>query len=290
MRFISFRDKSNLGLAVKAQDGTYRGWRDGEDGYPGCLERIIEDGAEALSAAGAALAKGPVVDTASVNLLPPLCRPPKIICVGLNYADHTAESNYDQPDYPALFARFNSSLVGHDAPIVRPQSSDTLDYEGELVAIIGRGGRHIAEASALEYVAGYSLFNDGSVREYQFKAPQWTIGKNFDGTGGFGPELVTADELPAGACGLKLETRLNGEIVQSASTSAMIFDVASLISIVSEALTLEPGDVIVTGTPAGVGFSRDPKLFMKSGDICEVEIEGIGVLRNPIVDEPLAAG
>jgi len=290
MRFISFRDKSNLGLAVRALDGTYRGWRDREDGYPGSLERVIKEGGEALGAAGEVLANGPIIDTASVDILPPLSRPPKIICVGLNYADHTAESNYDQPDYPALFARFSSSLVGHNAPIVRPLSSDTLDYEGELAAIVGRGGRHIAEASALDHVAGYSLFNDGSVREYQFKAPQWTIGKNFDGTGGFGPEFVTADELPTGARGLKLETRLNGEVVQSASTSAMIFNVASLISIVSEALTLEPGDLIVTGTPAGVGVSRDPKLFMKSGDVCEVEIEGIGVLRNPIVDESLATG
>ncbi|WP_175808340.1 fumarylacetoacetate hydrolase family protein [Burkholderia cenocepacia] len=223
----------------------------------------------------------------NIQWLPPLIRPGKIICVGLNYADHTKESPYEQPEYPTLFGRFATSLVGHKSAVVRPLVSDSLDYEGEMAVVIARRGRHIRKDQALDYVAGYSVFNDVSVREYQFKTPQWTIGKNFDGTGAFGPTFVTPDDLPAGGAGLKLETRLNGTIVQSANTSDMLFDVASLISIISEAVTLEPGDVIVTGTPAGIGWAREPKLYMRDGDVCEVEIEGVGVLTNVIRDERL---
>ena len=227
----------------------------------------------------------PVADPARLTYLPPLTQPRKIICVGLNYADHTNESIYEQPDYPTLFLRVSTSLVGHDQPIVRPRVSDSLDYEGELAVVIGKGGKHIAREDALSHVFGYSVFNDGSVREYQFKSPQWTVGKNFDATGGFGPVVVTADALPPGAAGLKLETRLNGQVVQSASTSDMIYDVASLIAITSEAITLEVGDVIVAGTPSGIGWAREPKLLMRDGDVCEVSIERIGTLRNPIADE-----
>jgi len=212
-------------------------------------------------------------------------RPPKIYCVGLNYRDHTAESRYEQPDYPTIFPRYATSLVGHGAAIERPLCSDSLDYEGEMAVIIGRRGRHIPRSRALDHVAGYSVFNDGSVREYQFKSPQWTIGKNFDRTGGFGPFFVTADELPPGGSGLALETRLNGKTMQSANTDQMIFDVAEVIRVLSEAITLEPGDVIVSGTPAGIGWARDPKVVMRDGDVVEVEIEGIGLLRNPIRDE-----
>jgi 2-keto-4-pentenoate hydratase/2-oxohepta-3-ene-1,7-dioic acid hydratase in catechol pathway len=151
--------------------------------------------------------------------------------------------------------------------------------------VLGKGGRHIRREDALSHVAGYALFNDASVREYQFKTPQWTMGKNFDGTGAFGPDFVTADELPAGVKGLRLETRLNGEVVQSASTDDMVFDVETLIVLLSEAVTLEAGDVIVSGTPSGVGWARNPKLLMRHGDVCEVSVEGIGTLRNEIVDE-----
>lgn len=228
----------------------------------------------------------PVTDASRLTWLPPVRTPPKILCVGLNYADHTKESPYDQPDYPTLFLRVATSMVGHEGAIVRPLVSDTLDYEGELAAIIGKGGKHIAKEDALAHVFGYSIFNDGSVREYQFKSPQWTVGKNFDATGGFGPVVVTADELPPGAAGLRLETRLNGHVVQSANTSDMLYDVASLIAIISEAITLEPGDVIVAGTPSGIGWARTPKLMMRHGDVCEVSIEGIGTLSNPIEDEP----
>ena len=231
------------------------------------------------------LATGEVVDLEKTRLLPPIPAPDKIICIGLNYADHSRESGFEPPAYPTVFARYATSLVAHGAPIVRPNCSDQLDYEGELAVIVGRGGRHIPEAEALDHVGGYSIFNDGSIRDYQFKSPQWTMGKTFDSTGGFGPELVTPDELPAGCKGLRLETRLNGEVVQSASIDDLIFNVARLISILSEAITLAPGDVIVSGTPAGVGLARKPPLWMKPGDVCEVAVERVGRLINPIAQE-----
>ncbi|MCA0243588.1 MAG: fumarylacetoacetate hydrolase family protein [Proteobacteria bacterium] len=226
-----------------------------------------------------------VADPAQVTFLPPAAEPPKILCVGLNYADHTKESPYEQPDYPTLFLRAATSLGAHDAVVERPRISDTLDYEGELVVVLGKGGRHIAKDQALGCVFGYAVGNEISVREYQFKSPQWTVGKNFDGTGTWGPYVVTADELPAGGAGLKIETRLNGETVQSSNTADMLFDVATVIATVSEAITLQPGDIIFAGTPAGVGFGRTPKLYMKQGDRVEVEIERIGLLRNTIRDE-----
>jgi 2-keto-4-pentenoate hydratase/2-oxohepta-3-ene-1,7-dioic acid hydratase in catechol pathway len=231
----------------------------------------------------------PAIDPATVSFLPPLVAPPKIICVGLNYADHTKESPYEQPDYPTLFLRVATSLIGDGAVLERPLCSDSLDFEGELAVVLGKGGRHIPKERALDCVFGYSVFNDGSVREYQFKSPQWTVGKNFDRTGAFGPYVVTADELPAGAKGLLLETRLNGKVVQSANTSDMIYDVASLISIISEAITLEAGDVIVAGTPSGIGWAREPKLMMRHGDVVEVSIEKVGVLTNPVRDEAATA-
>jgi 2-keto-4-pentenoate hydratase/2-oxohepta-3-ene-1,7-dioic acid hydratase in catechol pathway len=212
--------------------------------------------------------------------------PQKIICVGLNYVDHAAESPYkNAPTYPVLFNRFNTTLIGHNAPMIRPKVSEQFDYEGELVAVIGKRGRYIPKEKALGFVAGYSVFNDGSIRDYQFKSTQWLMGKNFDATGPLGPDFVTADELPAGAIGLQLKTRLNGQVMQNANTRDMIFDIATLVSTASDAMTLEPGDLIVSGTPAGVGFARKPPVWMKDGDVCEVEIEGVGTLSNPIKDE-----
>lgn len=284
MRFSAFRDAAGSGLAV-CSNGTFHGLRETDPGFPGFLENMLGLGTAAFKAACESLAKGPAVDLDKVTLLPPIRRPGKIVCVGLNYADHSAESGFKQPDYPTLFARFSSTLIGHGAPLIRPRVSEQFDYEGELVAIIGKGGRKIPREKALEHVFGYSIFNDVSVRDYQFKSPQWTMGKNFDDTGAFGPVVVTADELPPGAKGLKLETRLNGMVVQRASTTDMVFDIASQIAIVSEGITLEPGDLFVTGTPSGVGAARKPPLWMKHGDICEVEIEKIGVLRNQVQDE-----
>lgn len=217
--------------------------------------------------------------------LPPARRAGKILCLGLNYVDHAAEAGLTKPDYPVVFMRAATSLAGHGHPIVRPRVSEQLDYEAELVAIVGRSGRHIAPADALSHIAGYSVFNDGSVRDYQLRTSQWVVGKNFDATGGFGPEFVTADELPPGAKGLRIQCRLNGQTVQDANTEDMVFDVAETVALLSQSMTLEAGDLLVMGTPSGVGMVRKPPLWMKDGDICEVEIEGIGVLRNPIVAE-----
>ncbi len=289
MRFAMFEDAEGQGIALAQGAGGFRALRAGDEGFPGTLEDLIRAGQASLASAGRVLEHANPVDLDRVKLLPPLSTPGKIICVGLNYVDHSLESGFVVPSYPTIFARFTSSLIASGAPLIRPAVSTQFDYEGELVAIIGKGGRHIAERDALDHVIGYSIFNEASVRDYQTKSPQWTVGKNFDGTGAFGPILVTADELPPGAAGLRIQTRLNGETVQQALTSDMVFNVARLISILSEAMTLSPGDVIVTGTPAGVGMARKPQLFMKHGDICEVEIEGIGVLTNRVEDERISA-
>jgi len=284
LRLAAFTAGTEVGLATE-REGRLTGLLASQARYPGSLENLIARGRSALADAATVLAEGDVFDPSTISFLPPLSHPGKIICVGLNYREHSKESGFAQPDYPTLFGRFASSLIGHGAPIVAPAFSDSLDFEGELVAVIGTGGRFIPKASALDHVIGYSVFNDGSIREYQFKTPQWTMGKNFDGTGAFGPAFVSADELPLGGRGLKLETRLNGKVVQSASTDDLVFDVATLVSTISEAITLEPGDIIVTGTPSGVGHSRSPRLYMQPGDVCEVEIEGVGLLRNTIVSQ-----
>ena len=227
------------------------------------------------------------INSSMVSYLSPVVNPPSFYCIGLNYADHAKEAGLALPDFPTVFPRYSTSLCGHGHAIIRPQCSDSLDYEAELAVIIGKGGRHIRRDKALDHVFGYSVFNDGSVREYQAKGSQWTLGKNFDATGGFGPVVVTSDELPPGAHGLKIETRLNGDIVQSGNTADMVFGVAALIETLSQVMTLRAGDVIVTGTPAGIGWTRTPKLIMRDGDECEVSIEGIGSLFNFVQDERL---
>jgi 2-keto-4-pentenoate hydratase/2-oxohepta-3-ene-1,7-dioic acid hydratase in catechol pathway len=285
MRFISFVQGDVRGLGIRAADGQFHGLLESDPAYPGSLDRLVWEGPEALAYAAAVLSEGAPVALGQVQFLPPLTQSPKIICIGLNYADHTNESGFKPQDYPSVFGRFASSLIGHGAPIIRPLVSTQLDYEGELVAVVGKTGRHIRKENALDYVAGYALFNDASIRDYQFKSSQWTVGKNFDGTGAFGPEFITADELPPGAKGLMLRTRLNGAVVQEASTDDMVFDVATLVATLSEAFTLEVGDIIVTGTPSGVGLARKPPLWMQSGDVCEVEVDGFMTLRNPIADE-----
>jgi 2-keto-4-pentenoate hydratase/2-oxohepta-3-ene-1,7-dioic acid hydratase in catechol pathway len=284
MKFVSYEKDGKAGIALQVE-GNWHGLAADAPGYCGTLQSLIEAGGDALPRAAAALSSAPRIDLAKVSLLPPISQPEKIVCIGLNYIDHSAESGFKQPDFPTVFNRFNSSLIGDGAAIIKPPQSEQLDYEGELVAIIGKIARHVSEADALDYVAGYSIFNDASVRDYQFKAPQWTPGKNFDGTGAFGPCFVTADELPRGCAGLKLQTRLNGQVVQKASISDMVFSVARLVSILSSFMTLKPGDVIVTGTPSGVGLARKPPLWMKPGDVVEVEIEKIGLLRNPVAAE-----
>ena len=238
-----------------------------------------------LAEAGAKALAGEAFDETALTFLPPVARPSKIICLGLNYRDHAEESGLGIPEFPVLFARFPSSLIGHGAPIVLPKVSEQLDWEAELVVVLSKGGKNIAQGDALSHVAGYSVFNDASIRDYQMKTPQWTAGKNFDDTGAFGPWLVTPDELPAGAAGLKIECRVDGAVMQSSNTANLIFDVATTIEILSGFMTLEAGDVLVMGTPGGVGIARKPQVWMKAGQTCEVEIESVGLLVNPIVAE-----
>jgi acylpyruvate hydrolase len=218
----------------------------------------------------------------------PVARPGKIICLGLNYLDHVKEGpNRDNiPKFPTIFMRGLTSMVPHEQAIIRPKVSEQLDFEAEMMLIVGKRAKHLTMASATSCVAGYACSNEGSVREFQRKTTQWDMGKNFDRTGGFGPWMVTADELPDAGKGLKIESRLNGTVMQSDNTDNMMFPVAEMLVYVTQGMTLEPGDIIFTGTPSGVGHARKPNpVWMKHGDVCEIEIEGLGVLRNPIEDE-----
>ncbi|PSK81789.1 2-keto-4-pentenoate hydratase/2-oxohepta-3-ene-1,7-dioic acid hydratase in catechol pathway [Limimaricola soesokkakensis] len=228
---------------------------------------------------------GPGVPVSHVTPSLPVRRPPSIICMGLNYIEHIKEGGYDIPDYPALFMRGPKSIMAAGAPMVLPRCSEKLDYEAELMVIIGQGGRHIAEEEALSHVFGYTVFNDGSIRDYQRKTHQWTPGKNFDDTGAIGPFVVTPDELPEGASGLSIESRVGSEILQRSNTANMIWPVARAIAIISEYTTLQPGDHIAMGTPPGVGHAKTPPRWLRSGETVEIEIEGIGICASPVVDE-----
>ncbi|MFC4170430.1 fumarylacetoacetate hydrolase family protein, partial [Teichococcus aestuarii] len=236
-------------------------------------------------ALAARLADAPRRPLAGLTLLPVIPRPGKVVCIGLNYALHAKEGNNPIPDYPAVFFRGPTSLAAHGQALLRPKASDKFDYEAELAIVIGKRARHLSESEALSCVAGYTCMNEGSVRDYQRKSTQWGMGKNFDRTGGLGPEIVTPDELPQGPNALRITARLNGETMQDSNTSDMIFSVPRILAILSEAMTLEPGDVIATGTPSGVGYARKPPVFMKGGDTMEIEIEGIGTLVNTVEDE-----
>jgi acylpyruvate hydrolase len=220
----------------------------------------------------------------SVTLQAPVPRPGKIICVGLNYRDHAAESKMPIPDYPAIFSKYANAIIGPDQPIVIPRVTDQVDYEGELAFVIGRRGRYIPPEQALAHVAGYMAFNDVSARDFQMRTSQWTIGKAFDGFAPTGPALVTAAEIPD-PHDLDLRVTIGGELLQSSNTRNLVFTVPDLVAQLSQVMTLEPGDIVATGTPAGVGFARTPPRFLRPGDLVEVEISGIGILRNPVVAE-----
>ncbi len=220
-----------------------------------------------------------------IGFLPVIPDPAKILCVGLNYVEHRREGNHaETAKIPPVFTRYPQSQTGHLAPMVIPAESDDFDFEAEVAVVIGHAGRRIAKADALAHVAGISAYNDGSVRDWQLAAGQWTPGKNFPATGAFGPWLVTPDELPPDRP-IRLQSRLNGQVMQDATTDLMMFPIADLIAHLSTFVTLEPGDVIVTGTPGGVGFRRNPPVWMKPGDVVEIEVEGVGTLRNPVVKE-----
>ncbi len=285
MRFVSFRQQGAVRLGVIATDGVID-LNLAQPQVPADLGVALWQGADVLGAAKAALASGAArIPLADIEYAAPVVRPGKIICLGLNYYDHAKEGGRDKPDYPWFFLRSATSLIAHGEAGIRPRVSERFDYEAELAVVIGKKARHVTQANALDCVFGYSCFNDMSVRDYQKKTPQWTIGKNFDGTGGFGPVLVTADELAPGATGLRIQSRLNGKIMQDANTTDMIWGVTETITLLTECMTLEPGDLIIMGTPAGVGQARTPPVWMKDGDTIEIEIEKIGLLSNPICNE-----
>ena len=233
---------------------------------------------------GQDLAKKPgTVAVDQAMFLPVITDPEKILCVGLNYHEHRLEGGHDEVGNPTIFVRFANAQIGHNVPMIKPKESDTLDFEAELAVIIGTGGRRISEENAFSHIAGYSCYNDGSVREFQRHTTQFTPGKNFMGTGGFGPWMVTPDEI-TDLQNVTVESRLNGEVMQHAKVSDMIFSIPRIISYISTFTELVPGDVIATGTPGGVGSRRDPKVWMWPGDICEIDISQVGVLSNPIIE------
>ena len=284
MRLLSYNTRQGPAWGVLVGEGVVASDQLGGD-VPASLHDLLADErlcAELTRDWQSRCAAAVPLPLSGLELLPCLPQPGKIICLGLNYVDHAKEGGNPVGDYPALFLRCATSLLAHRAPLQVSRVSDKLDFEAELAVVIGRRARFVAQADALHAVFGYACFNDASFRDYQRKTTQWTIGKNFDATGAFGPCLVSADELPAGCVGLHIESRLNGQVMQRANTADMVFGVARTIALLSQSLTLEPGDVLVMGTPGGVGYARTPPVWMKAGDTIEIEIEGIGVLSNPV--------
>ena len=252
---------------------------------PADMVALLAGGASTLDRARAAVANAPAaaqLDLAAVKLKAPVPRPGKIICIGLNYHDHAAESNQPVPEYPTVFCKYANVVIGPGDAIVLPTVSDEIDYEAEFAFVIGRTAKNVAEADALNYVAGYVPFNDVSARDYQMRTSQWTMGKTFDTFGPMGPALVTADEI-ADPHSLDIQLSIDGEVLQSSNTRHLIFSVQQLIADLSAVMTLEPGDLISTGTPAGVGGARTPRRWLRAGETVRVEIEGLGVLENPVI-------
>jgi acylpyruvate hydrolase len=289
VRLLTFDDDGRACLGVRLGDEVVN-LRLAAPRLPHDMISLLAGGPDMLAVAERAAARATAtarIALSHVRHRVPIERPDKIIGLGLNYLRHRREMNpsFEIPEFPGMFMRVPSSMVAHGQPIIRPVISDTLDYEGELAFVIGRRGRHIPPERALDHVAGYCCHNDGSVREYNRYHLSVTAGKTFDRTGGLGPEIVTADELPPGGAGLRLVTRVNGEIRQDDNTSNMNWNVATLVHLMSRMMELLPGDVLTTGTPSGVGAGFNPPRFLKQGDCVEVEIEGIGTLVNPIEDE-----
>jgi len=283
MRLVAYQ--SDRGPRVAGvRDGGYVDLNRADPQVPSGIKELLARGPAGLAGARAALEAGEATAPGDLKLLPPIPRPEKVICVGVNYADHARESGMEPPAEPVIFSKFPSAVIADGDPIVLPRLSDTVDYEAELVVVIGLGGRHIPKDKAREHVAGYCCGNDVSARDWQLHKPagQWLLGKTFDTFAPFGPALVTADEIgDPGNLGIRL--RLNGRTMQDSNTDQLIFSVEELIAYVSGVCTLAPGDLIFTGTPPGVGMARKPPVLLKPGDTVEVEIDRLGVLRNPVV-------
>lgn len=289
MKIVGFEGNGGLHLGVVDGDAVID-LQAGDGTMPGDLGEVLRRSSGDLSPLREAAKRAPPGARRPLKGLKfglPVARPGKVICLGLNYLEHVKEGSQRDniPKFPTIFMRGNTSLVPHGAPIIRPNASETLDYEAELIFVVGKRAKHLIVDNAYTCIAGYSCGNEGSVREYQRKTSQWDMGKNFDRTGGFGPWLVTADELPDAAKGLKIQSRLNGTVMQSDNTDNMMFPIVEMLVYITQGITLEPGDVIFTGTPSGVGHARKPPVWMKNGDMIEVEIERVGILRNPIADE-----
>lgn len=285
MKLARFRTNGTTALGLVTDD-TVHNLAAADPGLGTDLVAILEreGGLVALRAAAERLGAGAGVPLAEVALEVPIAWPRRIFCLGLNYMDHVGESRFERQAVPTLFVRTPTSLVAAGEAVERPRVSERFDYEAELAVVLGGRLRHADERTALAAVFGYCCFNDGSVRDFQHATPQWTMGKNFDRSGSMGPWIVTADALPAGADGLAIACRLNGQTMQSANTAQMIFKVGETLAFISQAITLLPGDVVAMGTPAGVGHARTPQVFMRAGDTVEIDIEGIGVLANPVAD------
>ena len=280
MKLISYRDSKGESYGVATNGGVVNVGRTLK--YPDLRTLLDADALQEVRDYVDGRATECVLD--DITLLPPVQNPEKIIMVGLNYATHVAEGGRDTPQYPMLFPRYANTQVGHGQAMIRPKASEKLDFEGELAFVVGKAGRHVAKENAYDYVAGYACYNDGSIRDWQRHTGQFMPGKNFIGTGAFGPWLVTTDEIPDPEV-MSLVTRLNGEEMQRATIDDLIFGVPELMSYITTFTQLVPGDVIVTGTTGGVGAYRDPPVWMKEGDMVEVEISGVGILRNPITNE-----
>lgn len=281
MKVITYEHNGTVSYGVVAEGGVIPAPADLTARHPGLLSLLQGGALDELKAATEGAAATAALD--DITFLPVVPDTPKIVLVGLNYEAHRIETGREKSEYPVLFPRFADCQVGHGQPMIKPKVSDAFDFEGELAVIIGKTGRYIAQTEALDHIAGYSCYNDGSIRDYQRHTHQFMPGKNFPGTGAFGPWMVTTDELTDPTT-MTLVTRLNGEEMQRATTDTLTFSIPELIVYISEWTELHPGDVIVTGTPGGVGFARKPPIFMKEGDVIEVDISSIGVLRNPIVN------
>ena len=282
MKLLSFSRNGNASYGAFLDDGIVDLGARNSHRWPSLSAALSDGRVEALQDQATAL--GPDLGCEEIRFLPPILDPGRILCVGLNYKSHIEETGRKMPEHPTLFVRFPDSHVGHGEAMVRPSVSREFDFEGELAFVIGHGGRHIPASRALECIAGYSCYNDGSVRDFQRHTTQFTPGKNFWHSGAFGPWMATADEIPDPGA-LSLETRLNGEVMQSAPISDLLFDVPCLVEYISRIFPLQAGDVVSTGTTGGVGRARNPPVFLKPGDRIEVEVSGIGTLSNPVVDE-----
>ncbi len=285
MRFATIQTRLGPRAAL-VQGDRYIDLHGTDPELPASLRHLIEGWPAALRAVQQATQHQKVIEyrAADVKLLPPIPDPPKIVCLGLNYADHAKEGGVPIPKDPVLFSKYATALIGHGDAIVLPPVSNEVDYEAELVVVVGKGGRNLSPEQAMKHVGGYTIGHDVSARDWQLKkdGKQWMVGKTFDTFAPTGPVLVTADEVPD-PHNLAIRLRLNGETMQNSNTNQMIFSVGAVLAYLSQVFTLQPGDLIFTGTPPGVGFARKPPVFLKPGDVAEVEIEGLGVLRNPVV-------